>query len=275
MAKNPAPSAEEMLNDEVEGYTTYRVQAERHKNQPQLSKTFDSMAGDELNHFRILSQLKEHALINPTYPMIIKAGHSKMEAMTEKIKSKHTSPKIIYFDAHSKPLHYRMVDQDGKIIKRYFWRFTDNQGNFYTADRAFPFVGGGKKLKPAEKYEPTIGSGRLMEVLKYIPASREKNYIFTSGYNVRGKSKQFYKFMDYLLRKKLIAVVPIVFRTGVVSHFGLLCPRKNISGQYSIVIKIVSEKVIPDWHKPVIPLEQIKSKVKQKKKHLKKMKKVI
>jgi hypothetical protein len=207
-------------------------------------------------------------------PLRIKAGKRIVEAVTSKVPQPYLTPKVIYFDSKHRPVRYRMVDSSGKVIKKYFWRFVDKQGNFLTPAQIKPFVKIKGKLKPAKKYSPTLGSGGMMEVLKLIPASRERNYVFTTAYSMKGRSKMFYKFMDYLIAKKKVAIVPLVYRAGFQYHFGLLSPRKNESGQYSIMLKAISQKIKPDWHsiaKAEVPVQH-KSQAKRLKK---KMKRVI
>jgi hypothetical protein len=207
-------------------------------------------------------------------PLRIKAGKRIVEAVTSKVPQPYLTPKVIYFDSKHRPVRYRMVDSSGKVIKKYFWRFVDKQGNFLTPAQIKPFVKIKGKLKPAKKYTPTLGSGGMMEVLKLIPASRERNYVFTTAYSMKGRSKMFYKFMDYLIAKKKVAIVPLVYRAGFQYHFGLISPRKNQSGQYSIMLKAISQKIKPDWHsiaKAEVPVQH-KSQAKRLKK---KMKRVI
>jgi hypothetical protein len=416
--RNPA-TADDMMADEIDGYTEYWAQSKRHEDKPALSRTFESMATDELKHFRTLAELKTHGHINPrrnhrgppailkspksaylngfpkktqakrfvaqmrrrspgryeirkkgkcwnvyfirkkalydiekmeddqrsgqflpsryyknpkkkltlrqirykyrqerlaqkcrtkgcsgvphggswpycrdcqdemnygehdyeeenpkVLPLRIKAGKRIVEAVTSKVPQPYLTPKVIYFDSKHRPVRYRMIDSSGKVIKKYFWRFVDKQGNLLTPAQIKPFVKIKGKLKPAKKYSPTLGSGGMMEVLKLIPASRERNYVFTTAYSMKGRSKMFYKFMDYLIAKKKVAIVPLVYRAGFQYHFGLISPRKNQSGQYSIMLKAISQKIKPDWHsiaKAEVPVQH-KSQAKRLKK---KMKRVI
>jgi len=63
--RNPE-DVEALMDDEIDGYVEYLMQAEAHP-KPQVKRTFESMAVDEFNHFRILQQLKEHGHLNPRH----------------------------------------------------------------------------------------------------------------------------------------------------------------------------------------------------------------
>lgn len=103
--------------------------------------------------------------------------------------------------------------------------------------------------KKVEKRDPTIGGGRTLEPVKWIPVHEEEQFLVEKTYEMWGEEPQddaqLARLANYIEETGEAPVLPFLYQSGFFQKWAIVIPHWD-GDQFALLLRITKQKVHPE-----------------------------
>jgi hypothetical protein len=144
----------------------------------------------------------------------------------------------------------------------YGYRYVDEEGNEVTKDDLEYFVVEDDEERRVKKREPTLGRGRTITPITWIPIDQINHYLIDRTYEIWGEEDldiaQLYQLAQHITEFEEAPVIPVVLQPTFYKDWGIITPE-FYDEEFSLIMRITSEKIEPGHRMPQLTEADIKA----------------
>lgn len=190
---------------------------------------------------------------------------------TKKLKPEklEEQPEIVKRDERTGSLIIRQIydkETGDPLEEGYGYRYVNEEGEEVPKEDIQEYVVKNGEEKKFSKQEPTLGGGRTLEAIDWIPVAKIDEYLIEKTYELWGEDDtdiaQLYELAKHIVETDEAPVVPFVMQPTYYKDWGIITPI-FFDDEFSLIIRVTSEKIEPDERMPQLSEEELEEKKKE------------
>lgn len=151
---------------------------------------------------------------------------------------------------------------DDPLQEGYGYRYVDEEGNEVPKEDLEYYVVEDDAEKRVKKREPTLGRGRTVTPITWIPIDQINHYLIDRTYEIWGEEDvdiaQLHRLAQHITEFEEAPVVPVVLQPTFYKDWGIITPE-FYDEEFSIIMRITSEKIETEHRMPQLTEADIKA----------------
>lgn len=172
-------------------------------------------------------------------------------------------PEIVRRDAKAGSLVVRQVYDkatDKPLEGGYGYRWVNEEGDEVPSADIEEYVVKDGEEKKVAKHDPTLGKGRSLEAITWIPVAEIDEYLIKKTYEIWGEDDvdiaQLYELAEHIRDFDEAPVVPVIFQPSYYKDWGIITPA-FFEDSFSLILRVTSQKIEPEERMPTLDIEEI------------------
>lgn len=194
----------------------------------------------------------------------LKLSHQDL-AVNADVRTKKLQPETI----EAKPEIVRRDASSGSLVVRrpydratgepleegYGHRWVDEDGEEIPGGDIEEYVLRGDEEKQVARHEPTLGEGRSLQAIRWIPVAEVDEYHVEATHEIWGEDDvdvaQLYALAEHIRDFDQAPVVPVVFQPAYHRNWGIITPA-FFDGTFSLILRVTNQKIEPEQRMPTL-----------------------
>ena len=172
-------------------------------------------------------------------------------------------PEVIRRDRSSGELVVRQTydrESEEPLEDGYGYRWVTESGAEVPSEDVEEYVVEDDEERQFSKHEPTLGKGRTLEAIEWIPVAQVDEYLVDRTYELWAEDltdiKQLHDLAEHIRDFEEAPVVPIVLQPKYYKDWGIITPQ-FFEDDFAMIVRITSEKIEPDERMPYLDEEAL------------------
>lgn len=151
---------------------------------------------------------------------------------------------------------------DEPLEEGYGYRYVDEEGNEVPKEDLEYYVVEDDQEKRVKKRDPTLGRGRTVTPITWIPVEKINHYLIDRTYEVWGEEDidiaQLHRLAQHITEFGEAPVIPVVLQPTFYKDWGIITPE-FYDDEFSMIMRITTEKIEPEHRMPQLTEEDVKA----------------
>lgn len=150
---------------------------------------------------------------------------------------------------------------DDPLEDGYGYRWVNEEGDEVPSEDIQEYVVKDGEEQPFSKHEPTLGGGRTVEAIDWIPVAQIDEYLIDRTYELWGEDDadvvQLLELAEHIRDFDQAPVIPVVLQPSRYKDWGIITPV-FFEDEFALIIRVTSQKIEPDQRMPMLTEEEYK-----------------
>lgn len=172
-------------------------------------------------------------------------------------------PEIVRRDQSTGELVVRQTydkQTEESLEEGYGYRWVNESGEEVPTEDVEEYIVEDDEEQQFSKHEPTLGGGRALEAITWIPIAQIDEYLVDRTYELWSEDltdiTQLHDLAEHIRDFEEAPVVPIVLQPKYFKDWGIITPQ-FFEDSFALIVRITSEKIEPDEQMPYLDEEDI------------------